>query len=61
LFEAHKFDELNRRINREEYDRMIDECWELGFENVFVQDFESQDVGIPDFREKEPFNWDIGG
>ncbi len=61
LFEAHKFDELNRRINREEYDRMIDECWELGFENVFVQDFESQDVGIPDFREKEPFNWDMGG
>ncbi|MDA8408568.1 MAG: radical SAM protein [Deltaproteobacteria bacterium] len=55
--EARKFGELNRRINRAEYDRVVDECWELGFENVFIQDFQSQDVGIPDFSEDEPFRW----
>lgn len=58
LHEAGKFDELNRRINRVEYDRIIDDCWELGFENVFIQDFESQDVGVPDFGKNEPFRWD---
>jgi putative pyruvate formate lyase activating enzyme len=57
LYEACNFGEINRRINQDEYDRIVDECWRLGFENVFVQDFESQDVGIPDFREKEPFTW----
>ena len=58
LHEADKFDELNRRINRLEYDRIVDDCWELGFENVYIQDFESQDVGVPDFAKNEPFIWD---
>ncbi|MFH0960844.1 MAG: radical SAM protein, partial [Pseudomonadota bacterium] len=59
--EAHRFVELNRRISEKEHDRIIDRCWELGFENVFVQEFESQNLGIPDFREKEPFKWDGKG
>ncbi|MGC8602616.1 MAG: radical SAM protein [Desulfomonilaceae bacterium] len=56
-YEARKFNELNRRINRDEYDRVVDVCWELGFENVFIQDFQSQDLGIPDFADDEPFRW----
>ncbi len=57
LYKARNFVELNRRINREEYDRVVDACWELGFENVFIQDFQSQDRGIPDFTDDEPFKW----
>ncbi|MGC8657485.1 MAG: radical SAM protein [Desulfomonilaceae bacterium] len=56
-YDALKFDELNRRINRSEYDRVVDACWDLGFENVFIQDFRSQDFGIPDFANDEPFRW----
>ena len=56
-YEARRFNELNRRINRAEYDRAVDLCWELGFENVFIQDFQSQDLGLPDFSEDEPFRW----
>jgi putative pyruvate formate lyase activating enzyme len=58
MYEAHKFKEINRRIRQDEYDRVVDKCWELGFENVYIQDFSSQDLGIPDFTEDEPFKWE---
>lgn len=57
MFQARHFDKLNRRISRDEYESVVDKCWELGFENVFIQDFQSQDLGIPDFTEDEPFRW----
>jgi putative pyruvate formate lyase activating enzyme len=57
MHEAHKFKEINRRIRQDEYDRVVDKCWELGFENVYIQDFAAQDFGIPDFTEDEPFRW----
>lgn len=57
MYEAHKFDQLNTRISQDEYERVVDKCWELGFENVFIQNFESQDLGIPDFTDDEPFEW----
>lgn len=48
---------LNRRITQEEYDRVLDLAWDMGLENAFVQDLDSQDLGIPDFREEKPFSW----
>lgn len=52
------FPPLNRTVAFEEYETAVDLAWELGFENVFVQDLESQTVGIPDFRRTGPFQWD---
>jgi putative pyruvate formate lyase activating enzyme len=54
------FPPLDRGIVSEEYDRAVDLAWELGFENVFIQDLESRTVGIPDFHRSNPFEWDPG-
>jgi putative pyruvate formate lyase activating enzyme len=48
---------LDRKITQKEYDDVVDFAWELGLENCFVQDFESQELGIPDFTKSDPFNW----
>jgi putative pyruvate formate lyase activating enzyme len=58
LHEAKQFSRLDRRITRREYDGIVDLAWEMGFENAFVQEFTSQDVGIPDFELNKPFCWD---
>lgn len=58
IYEAWKFPELNRRISASEYNRVVDVCWDIGLENVFIQELESQDLCIPDFRNKKPFAWD---
>jgi putative pyruvate formate lyase activating enzyme len=52
------FPPLNRRVTFDEYENAVDLAWELGFENVFIQDLESQTVGIPDFYRTRPFEWD---
>lgn len=58
MYEASRFPELNRRITASEYNRIVDLCWDLGLENVFIQEIESQESCIPDFRNRNPFNWD---
>ena len=58
LHKANQHPPLNRRVTQAEYDDMVDMAWSLGFENIFVQDFSSQDSGIPDFSSREPFQWD---
>jgi putative pyruvate formate lyase activating enzyme len=58
LHEAREFPPLDRGLTAEEYDEAVDLAWELGFENVFVQDTESLNVGIPDFGRDQPFDWD---
>jgi len=57
LHKCDLYPELNRRISSEEYEKAVDLAWDLGFENVFVQDLDSQDHGIPDFQLDKPFNW----
>lgn len=52
------FPQLSRKLTEQEYDEAITAAWEMGFENVFVQDMTSTDVGIPDFGEEAPFRWD---
>lgn len=58
LYRAADYPRLNRRISAQEYDDLVDFCWDLGFENAFVQDLSSQDYGIPDFRSQSAFSWD---
>jgi len=57
LHRGTEFPPLQRAITQEEYDRAVDFAWDLGLEQVFVQDLESRDVGIPDFQVDNPFNW----
>ncbi len=58
LHRSGSFPEISRRITESEYDSVVDLAWELGFENCFVQDHSSQDVGVPDFRDQTPFKWE---
>lgn len=48
--EIDDFPELKRKITRREYERVLDKVYELKFENVFIQDFDSADGSyIPDW------------
>jgi putative pyruvate formate lyase activating enzyme len=57
LHKSHGFPPLDRKLSVYEYDHAVDMAWELGFENVFVQDPESRGEGIPDFQLDKPFKW----
>ncbi len=58
MYDALRSPELGRKITTSEYDRIVDLCWDLGLKNVFVQEISSQDSCIPDFRNRNPFEWD---
>jgi putative pyruvate formate lyase activating enzyme len=46
---------LDRRISEREYEAVLDYALELGLDRCFVQEFESSDLLIPDFRNVHPF------
>ncbi|MDP4219768.1 MAG: radical SAM protein [Bacteroidota bacterium] len=47
---------INRRIREREYEKVLELLDELGFENGWAQEFESQDYYKPDFTNRlEPF------
>lgn len=49
-FNAENYPEINRRITRSEYDRVLNHFFKLGFENGYVQERESASVEyIPEF------------
>lgn len=58
LHRADEFPPLDRTITSDEYDRAVDLAWEMGFENAFVQDLASPDLGLPDFSREAPFVWE---
>ncbi len=55
LYRAHERKLLSRRITVDEYERVVEFLEHEGFRNVFIQEPDSADVLIPDFRRKEPF------
>ena len=55
---SRAFPELGRALTPEEYDGAVTAAWEMGFENVFIQDMGSSEVGIPNFGDDKPFHWD---
>ncbi|MEW6533639.1 MAG: radical SAM protein [Thermodesulfobacteriota bacterium] len=57
LHQSNRHPEINRKLSAEEYDRVVDLAWDMGFENVFVQDLAAQGHGIPDFEQETPFDW----
>lgn len=52
-------DEINRRITRGEYERVIARAEQIGFENLYLQPFtfEPDDHLLPDFERDDPFSW----
>jgi putative pyruvate formate lyase activating enzyme len=51
FFKAEQNPEINRRITRKEYDKVLDHYYKLGFENGFVQERNSAgEEYIPDFN-----------
>ncbi|MEW6349298.1 MAG: radical SAM protein [Thermodesulfobacteriota bacterium] len=57
LHRAMEFPPLGRRLADHEYDSAVDLAWDLGLQNVFVQELSAQDCGIPDFGSEQPFDW----
>jgi putative pyruvate formate lyase activating enzyme len=46
---------LDRRISETEYEAVLDCALGLGLDRCFVQEFESSETLIPDFRKAQPF------
>ena len=48
------YPEINRRITKREYEKVINFCLELGLEQGFIQDGDTaKESFIPDFEEKK--------
>ncbi len=58
LHRGRHFPPLNRPTTTREYEEAIDYAWAKGFENVFIQELDSQEAGIPDFSRHHPFSWE---
>ena len=51
FFKAREYPEINRRITRFEYDRVVNYFYKLGFKNGYIQERSSaSEVYIPDFK-----------
>jgi putative pyruvate formate lyase activating enzyme len=54
ISKVSKHSSLGRRITRDEYDQILDYALHLGFENLFVQEVNDQEL-TPDFSRNNPF------
>jgi putative pyruvate formate lyase activating enzyme len=55
-YRASNYPRINRTLTEAEYDQIIDYAVDLGLENVFIQELESQGHYLPDFARDNPFN-----
>jgi len=46
---------LNRTLYREEYEKVVEEMYRLGFRNGWIQEMDSEANYRPDFRKTKPF------
>ena len=54
-FKACDFESINRKLSKKEYDDLVDYAFDLGFENLLVQEMESSENYLPDFTKDKPF------
>jgi putative pyruvate formate lyase activating enzyme len=47
---------LHRSLENQEYDAVVAQAEELGFEEIFIQELESSSVYHPDFTREDPFS-----
>jgi putative pyruvate formate lyase activating enzyme len=55
-YRAGDYPGVNRTLTEEEYDEVIGYALDLGLENAFIQEIESQEHYLPDFAQESPFN-----
>jgi len=55
-YKACDYPGINRALTEDEYDKVTDYALDLGLENAFIQELESQDHYLPDFARESPFN-----
>ncbi|MDD5594450.1 MAG: radical SAM protein, partial [Candidatus Margulisbacteria bacterium] len=53
---AAEFPELSRPLNYEEYQKVVGYAEKLGLHNLYVQELESSEVYLPNFKRAEPFD-----
>jgi putative pyruvate formate lyase activating enzyme len=56
-YKACNYPEINRTLTEAEYDEITEYALELGLENAFVQELESQGKCLPDFAQESPFKF----
>jgi putative pyruvate formate lyase activating enzyme len=56
-YKAGKYPEINRTLTESEYDEIVDYALDVGLENAFVQELESQEKCLPDFAQEKPFSF----
>jgi putative pyruvate formate lyase activating enzyme len=56
-YKACNYPSLNRTLTSNEYDKITDYALDLGLENAFVQELDSQEQCLPDFAQDRPFNF----
>src|ERR1051325_4265735 len=56
-YKACNHPSLNRTLTSNEYDKITDYALDLGLENAFVQELDSQEQCLPDFAQDRPFNF----
>lgn len=55
LFDAKNYPEINRALYESEFDKAYEKLVELGLLNGWVQELESVETLIPDFKKEKPF------
>ena len=55
---ASQYPEINRTLTENEYREITEYALDLGLENAFVQELESQEKCLPDFAREKPFEFD---
>lgn len=56
-YKAGSYPSLNRKLTQAEYDAVTEYALDLGLENAFIQELESQEHYVPDFEQDSPFNF----
>ncbi len=56
LHKASLFKEINRKITKEEYWEVIGQAQKLDLDNYLIQELESSEEFIPDFKKTDPFD-----
>lgn len=56
-YQADRYPMINRTLTQAEYDEITEYALDLGLENAFVQELESQEQCVPDFAQESPFNF----
>ena len=56
VYRASEFDEINRFVREDEWQKVFDYLCELGLENGWTQEADCQRIWSPDFHQSNPFS-----